>query len=151
MKKFIIYLFSLLLLVSCDNLNWKSSIPDRAVYIDRTLLTEAFELLSVGGYKIFNRENKKITESVGFGGILVFHGYNDEYYAFDLACPYELTQNIQVAPNTEGQVVCPVCGSKFSIGWGTGALYSGPAKEGLRRYQVVYISLANGDKIRVIR
>ncbi len=152
MKKRIVTLLIIsLALVACDGLVWESSIPERSVFVERTLLTEAFDLMSVGGYKIITKDNKKINESVGFGGILLFHGYNDEYFAFDLACPYELNENIRVEPNGTGQAVCPVCGSVYAIGWGTGALQSGVAKEGLKKYQVYYLSLSGGDKIRVLR
>ena len=150
-KRIFILLVVPLFVAGCNGFIWESSIPERAVYVERTLLTEAFELLSVGGYKTITKDNKKINESVGFAGILLFHGYNDEYFAFDLACPYELNENVKVEPNTMGQAVCPICGSVYSLGWGTGALQSGVAKEGLKKYRVIYLYLASGDKIRELR
>jgi nitrite reductase/ring-hydroxylating ferredoxin subunit len=85
-------------------------------------------------------------DRIGFGGILVYTGFDGEYYAFDMSCPYEHQTNVRVYPNDLGQAVCEGCGSVFDIGYGIGNPSSGKAKEVLKKYKttlsgdVLYIS-----------
>lgn len=138
-----------LLFASCEDLN-TTSIPDASVYLEQTINSEAIELRTIGGFKTYT-ETTKYDEAFGYGGLLVIYGFNQEYYAFDLACPYEIDRDIQVVPNSSGQAVCPICGSVFSIGYGSGNRLSGPAEEGLRKYNVYTYEKVSGTTIRVTR
>lgn len=133
-------------LVSCND-NYISSIPDFPVYLELNLTTT---------YPVFrNSYDKSLTfikpitvvDRVGFGGILVCTGFDGEYYAFDMSCPYEAKQNIRVYPNELGQAVCESCGSVFDIGYGVGNPSSGKAKEVLKRYK----TSLNGDILLITR
>ena len=149
MKSIIQYcLFVLLInlsITSCND-NYISSIPDFPVSLELNLTTT---------YPTFkNSYNKSMTftkgitavDRIGFGGILVYTGFDGEYYAFDMSCPYEHQTNVRVYPNGLGQAVCEGCGSVFEIGYGIGNPSSGKAKEVLKRYKttlsgdVLYIS-----------
>jgi nitrite reductase/ring-hydroxylating ferredoxin subunit len=123
---------------SCDD-TYKSSIPDYPVHLELNLAAE---------YSTFrNSTNKSFTfirgitpgipetNYTGFGGILVYSGFDGQYYAFDMSCPYEAKQNIRVHPNDIGQAICDSCKTVFNIGYGIGDPASGPAKETLRRYK----------------
>ena len=77
----------------------------------------------------------KETDRIGFGGILVCTTYEAKYLAFDLACPYEVKQDVRV--KVDGMfAVCEKCGSKFNI-YDDEFAYpvEGPAKHGLKKYK----------------
>ena len=123
-----------------------SSIPDYPVRLQLNLTTTypTFKN-SVNQYLLFEKRIFE-TDMIGFGGILVYTGFDGEYYAFDMACPYESKSTIKVFPNDVGQAVCKECGSVYDIGYGIGNPSSGPADEVLKRYKtsisgdVLYIS-----------
>lgn len=125
----------------CDD-NYRSSIPNVPVYMELNLTAQ---------YPIFkNSTNQSLTfikgkttgvpESAytGFGGLLVYTGLDSEYYAFDMACPYEAEPTVRVYPNETGQAICEKCGSVYEIGFGIGNPSSGPAKEVLKRYRTSF-------------
>ncbi|MDR0995153.1 MAG: (2Fe-2S)-binding protein, partial [Tannerella sp.] len=129
------YLLSLISLAACDT-TYQSSIPDRAVNLKLDLTFEDRGLVGMGGYEIITKP-REANDRLGFGGILVFHAYDDNYYAFDLSCPYEANPNIRVAVDSTGiYAVCPNCGSRFDLSYGLAYPTQGPAKESLRRYAV---------------
>ena len=120
-------------MASCDD-SIQSSIPDYAVYLELNLTST---------YPNFNSPNQSLifpkriieTDRIGYGGILVYIGFDNQYYAFDMSCPYESKASIKVYPNDIGQAVCETCGTVFDIGYGIGNPSSGPAKEVLKRYR----------------
>ena len=148
-NKYPLLLTTILFFVACNDLD-KSSIPDTPVYLERNINAEALELRTIGGYKTYTTY-EKYGDAIGFGGLVIIYGFNEEYYAFDLACPNEINREIRVVPNNAGQAICPTCGSVFSIGYGSGNRVSGPAKEGLRKYQVTTYTSISGLFIRVTR
>jgi nitrite reductase/ring-hydroxylating ferredoxin subunit len=85
---------------------------------------------------------------LGFGGIIVCTGFDGEYYAFDMCCPYEVKRTVLVYPNDIGQAVCKTCGSTFDIVNGSGVLLSGPSKEFLKKYRT---SLSGDNILYVVR
>lgn len=117
----------------------KSIIPDSAVYIERDTRVDpdALILRTPGGYDKITSV-KKQTDRIGYGGILIYHGLNDQMYAFDLACPKEVKRSVKVVPDSlvTGEAICPVCGSVFTVAYGSGNRIAGDAPEGLRRYRV---------------
>ena len=139
--------FSLAIFLGSCNDNVISSIPDFPVYLNLNLTST---------YPTFrNSYNKSLTfetvilatDRVGYGGILVYTGFDGNYYAFDMACPYEVKQSIRVHPNGLGQAVCEGCGSVFDIGYGNGYPASGKAKEALKRYKTIL----SGDVLIISR
>ena len=84
------------------------------------------------------------TSAIGFGGILVIHGFAgsgmaDYYYAYDLACPKELDPTNALLVNDKLEAVCPKCHSRFSIVYGGGTPVQGPAQSPLLPYRVLPI------------
>lgn len=83
-------------------------------------------------------------DRVGFAGILVYSGVdfddnaNSIYYAFDMACTYELSQSAKVYPvvGDFGKVKCSKCGAIYDVSLGFGDPVSGQTKEILRKYKV---------------
>lgn len=134
--KIILYC-GLALLASCEE--YKSVIPDTAVYVERNPLVDAdaLQLNVAGGFDEIKKATKQ-TDRLGYAGILIYHGLDDEIYAFDLACTKEVKRTVRVVTDSlvTGQAVCPVCGSVFNVAYGSGNRLSGDAPEGLRRYRV---------------
>lgn len=84
------------------------------------------------------------TSAIGFGGILVIHGFAgsgtaDYYYAYDLACPKEMDPTNALLVNDKLEAVCPKCHSRFSIVYGGGTPVQGPAQSPLLPYRVLPI------------
>ncbi|NDP22275.1 MAG: hypothetical protein GZ091_14515 [Paludibacter sp.] len=140
-------------LASCDD-SYKSSIPDYFVSLQLNLTTTYPTFKNSSNQFLLFETRVFETDRIGFGGILVCSGVgfddsgNTRYYAYDMACPYEVKNNIKVYPveNDLGKVACEKCGSVYDVGFGFGNPVSGPAKESLKRYRaslsgdVLYIS-----------
>jgi len=145
LKLSILIFFSAIFTGCYDNVI--SSIPDYPVHLQLNLTTTypTFKN-SVNQYLLFKKRIYE-TDYIGYGGILVYSGFDGEYYAFDIACPYEANKDIEVYPNDLGQAVCEKCGSVFDIGYGIGNPSSGPAKEALKRYKTSF----SGDVLNIYR
>ncbi|MDR1973510.1 MAG: hypothetical protein LBQ31_02430 [Bacteroidales bacterium] len=67
-----------------------------------------YDLRTIGGYKIFT--------SQGYAGIIVYHYMENEFLAFDLACPNDYQQGCKVEYNSSTLLLeCKCCGTTFSI------------------------------------
>ncbi|MDR1678317.1 MAG: hypothetical protein LBR81_00875 [Prevotellaceae bacterium] len=143
-------LLGLLFFTACEDVNSNSSIQSYRVYINQNLNQYAIELRTMGGSKTYTEViwNEGVA-AIGYGGVLVIHGYDDNYYAFDMACPKEKKRTVRVQPNGAGQAVCEQCGSVFNIGYGSGNCVSGEAKEALRRFRVSVQASTQGDILQV--
>jgi len=83
-------------------------------------------------------------DRVGYAGIVVYSGIsfddfgNSVYYAFDMACTYEISADAKVYPvkGEIGKVKCIKCGSVYDLSSGFGLPLSGLSKEVLRKYKV---------------
>ncbi|GHS96720.1 hypothetical protein FACS189421_02250 [Bacteroidia bacterium] len=132
--------FVALLLLSCDE-ELISRIPNAPVEIsvylkiEQQLLYATESFVKVGGK----------VRSIGFGGVLLIYGFDmnggdvGTFYAYDLACPYEVDSNTRVIPDTEGKATCPRCGSVYDTMWGTGFPdINSVSKYPLKSYVVVH-------------
>jgi len=133
-----------------------SSIPNYPVNLQLNL-TSTYSTFknSVNQYLLFEKRINTY-DAVGYGGILVCSGIglddsgNSQYYAFDMACPYEVDKDIKVYPDKDGlgTVVCEKCRSVYDVGYGSGHPVSGPAKDAkeiLKRYK----TSLNGDNLYI--
>ncbi|MDO4707774.1 MAG: hypothetical protein Q4A61_05060 [Porphyromonadaceae bacterium] len=95
------------------------------------------ELLTPGGM-VRLTQPIRLTDALGYGGLLVVRSLTEEaFYAYDLACPNELSGVKQVEIVDE-RAVCPACHSVFDVLLSYGAPVAGPAKRPLRPYQTYY-------------
>ncbi|MDD4362549.1 MAG: hypothetical protein PHF48_08930 [Bacteroidales bacterium] len=132
MKK-IIALFLILAFASCGR--YQSSIPESPVFMRRNLNT--INCLFPGDY-YYITEPQTATDRLGYGGLVLVRGFDDQYYAYDLACPVECRTDVRVGqPNEVLEVACPQCGETYQLGFGMGTPSTGVSKEGLKRYSVV--------------
>ncbi|MDR2147548.1 MAG: (2Fe-2S)-binding protein [Tannerella sp.] len=132
--KYIIFL--LFIFVSCEEA--ENPIPIRRVYLTLDLTFEDKDLKAIPSYKAFTVRDVNLAqgESVGFGGVLVVHDMLGAYKAFDLACAYEVRQDVTVQVDNEVlYAVCPVCGTQYDVGTGNGAP-NGKSRHYLRMYSV---------------
>jgi nitrite reductase/ring-hydroxylating ferredoxin subunit len=145
---------TVVLLHSCEG-PYVSPIPDYPVSMNLNLTANypTFKN-SVGQFLVFTKP-VKVTDFVGYGGILVCTGVmmddygNSQYFAFDLSCPHEAlaTTRVNPLPDKLGEVQCTECGSVYNAGFGFGEPLSGPSKHPLKRYKVVL----QGDVLYIYR
>lgn len=132
-------------LVSCDD-SYRSAIPDYPVQLDLNLTTTYPTFKNTYNKTLIFETKRYQTDYLGYGGILVYIGFDGNYYAFDMSCPYEVKPGTKVRPNDKGQAICDSCKTVFDISYGIANPISGPAKQTLRRYKaflsgdVLYIS-----------
>jgi hypothetical protein len=115
---------------------YESSIPDAAVYLKRNIYT--YNLNGSGSYLyIDSKAYKTADESIGYGGILIVHSYDETYYAFDLSCPVEHSKKVLIGKPDQGLFCeCDSCGEKYYLGDGTGTPQNNITKKPLRSYTV---------------
>ena len=133
-KFHLILLYVTLSFGSCRD-NIQSAIPDYPVSLQLNLTSTYPTFRNSYNKSLTFTKGVSVTDRVGFGGILVYTGFDGTYSAFDMACPYEIKSTVRVYPNDIGQAVCEKCGSVFDIGYGIGNPSAGPAKEALKRYK----------------
>lgn len=98
---------------------------------------DAPTLLSPGGVATFIKP-KYVYQYVGYGGVVVFHNFEDTFVAFDLACPNEVDANVLLnVDSIPGEAICQLCGSIFDIGYSRGYPVAGPCKCPMRQYGVM--------------
>jgi nitrite reductase/ring-hydroxylating ferredoxin subunit len=107
------------------------------VYLRLDLSNKDKELRPINSSKAYTEKNINMNiERAGFGGVLVVHAVDDRFHAFDLACPHEASRSVLLAADENNlYAVCPRCGSKYDIAFGTGAP-EGVSKYYLKRYTV---------------
>jgi nitrite reductase/ring-hydroxylating ferredoxin subunit len=134
------------IILGCDD-TYISSIPNYPVSLQLNL-TSTYPIFknSINQFLIFQKP-VTATDRIGYGGILVYTGFDQEYYAFDMACPYEAKSTIRVKPNDLGQAICDSCKTVYDISLGLGIPISGPSKEMLRKYK----TSVDGDYLYVFR
>lgn len=135
--RYCLVIFILAFSVESCNDNVISSIPDFPVYLNLNLTSTYPTFRNSVNQSLVFEKAISVTDRIGYGGILVYTGFDGEYYAFDMACPYEAKQTIRVHPNDIGQAICESCGSVYEIGYGIGYPSSGKAKEALKRYKAI--------------
>ncbi|MGM9758847.1 MAG: hypothetical protein ACI30I_01860 [Parabacteroides sp.] len=130
-------------LFSCDTAE-QSDIPYSNVYFKIDLRFQDKELNALLANKTFMTP-RYAGEAMGYSGILVVHGLNDVFYAYELCCPYEARREIRIEVDSTGLYgICPQCQSKYDIVNG-GYPVEGPARNYLRTCNVH----ANGSELVV--
>lgn len=125
----IIFLTIAFLLFSCKKEN-QQTIPDVAVSfrIDPTSALYS-DLNPIGGW---------VYVTGGYRGILLYHLSQDEFLAFDRACPYDYEKPAaQVEIESSGiTLIDSCCLSRFIIL--DGSPFAGPARNSLKQYRTSY-------------
>lgn len=127
----------------CDT-SYVSSIPSLPVNIKLDLNGKYANMRNPNQFLLYDKRIED-ADRIGFGGVIIYASANyDEYsrvihYAYDMACPVEISTTARVFPIVTGfigQAKCEKCGSVYDLSQGFGNPISGPSKEILRRYRV---------------
>ena len=138
-RRLVILFFAVGLLFACDH-PIISPVPSALVSLKIDLNNYDSDLIPALAAKSFTKP-RLATDRLGFGGVLVVHGYNSngvlDYLAYDLACPHEVDRSVRIVPDDEGKARCPKCGSVYITMWGMGTPEAASvSKYPLRSYQV---------------
>ena len=124
------------LLTACTEPNPIDNYPV-ALRLDLTFNDKALRTVpSAATYTHYSHPISSAYRAFGFGGVLVVHGVDAEFYAFDLSCPYENRSSVRVEPDSDIiYAVCPQCGTKYLINNGSGVPVEGVGRHGLKPYK----------------
>ena len=98
--KYIKVLPLLILFLSCKKTD---NFPEYPVVLEFSITATAPELAALNSYREFTKP-ANINQRLGLGGILIFHTVEDKFYAFDMACPYEVKADTKVHFNNLRQL-----------------------------------------------
>ena len=132
--------------IACDK-SYESSIP--SVQFSLSYSTSTFPIITTPGQFDKVNMNGKSTRynhtfnrpPYGYAGILlgksVFSTDNNEYVAFDAACPVEARRDVSVNLELDGlgTAICPTCQTKYNLS--NGGFPEGIGTEYLKRYNVI--------------
>lgn len=131
----IVLLLAAVSLAACKT-EVKTSVPSTRVSLEFNILRDAPTLNAIGGVASFVKP-KYIGQYLGYGGVVVFHNFDDRFVAFDLACPNEVDPQVRLnVDSIPGEAVCPQCGAVFDIGYGHGYPVAGDCRNPMRQYGV---------------
>ena len=123
----LLLLLLLLFVYSCEE-DTECSFP--ATNVNTTYHYADLAQIGVPEYKI------DTTVPGSYAGIIIFRKSQEEFIAYDLACPYELPAQCRLTIENTYTLVCPCCSSKFNLYYGS--VDEGPARCGLKKYTTYY-------------
>lgn len=136
MNKALLCLIVTLSLSACHpDINLDSPVPRTPVSLDINIMVDAPGLDTQGGFYTIT-EPQRYGQYIGYSGIVIFHGFDDRFYAFDLCCPVECERDKRITPTMAGVATCGECKTEYDIGFGSGQPTRGDSKFPLRRYTV---------------
>ncbi|MCE5175631.1 MAG: hypothetical protein ABFC90_05175 [Bacteroidales bacterium] len=132
------WLFLVLFLISAGCDGFDSSIPDAYVYVKRDITATK---LNEPNTTCYISKSNLANEGLGYGGIIIVHAFDGEYYAFDLSCPVEHESDIRIGYADQSLICkCDSCGEEYELGFGLGTPKNHKSKEALRRYKVTIVN-----------
>lgn len=130
-----VLMLTVLLIDGCGNdVNIKNPVPDAPVDCTVNIMRDA-PALDIAGNSLVITRPLTTNQYIGYSGLVIVHGLDDVFYAFDLCCPHEHQRDIRIECSMIS-AKCPECSSTFDIGFGTGMPTDGPSEYTLRRYHV---------------
>lgn len=149
MKRLGIAIILLLALSSCEDINWQSSVPNMPVNYTLYITREHPHFVVENGYQTMTITKKQFQEQyLGYAGLLVWVGMDNQYYAADLCCPHCLKRNKPL--QVDGlYAVCPICSEQFDISYGICNPTQGVTKEPLQRYNTSFRMKATGNELYI--
>lgn len=120
---------------SCKKEKNNGSIPNVTVNL--------YLALSLPEYAALNSVGNSIEISGGYKGILVYHRFQNEFVAFELACPYDPLESGAIVQKDSSNVIGVDynCGSKFYLT--DGSILEGPSNKPLKQYQTSFDAGSN--------
>lgn len=150
MQRYSIILLLCVLLISCENNNYRSSVPSVPVNFTLYITREYPHFVVENGYQAMTiTESKYEREYVGYAGLLLWVGMDGNYHAADLCCPHCLKRNRPV--ELDGlYAVCPICDEHYELSYGFALPTKGETHEPLRTYRTQVVNNVTGIALRVI-
>jgi len=142
-------LMAALLLCSCKDTTFKSSVPVYPVRVKinmdlgefvhfRNQVQGDYIEVHKDGFSYNGKWVYPLGDAMyGYGGVLVYVGING-YDAYDLACPYCAGRGQCQTCTIDGiYAVCPHCGEQYDLASGTAMPQKSISKETLKRLKIV--------------
>jgi len=137
LSKILLITLSLLIFVSCAKKK-KEIIPNTYVNFTIRLDDPMFTNLHAIGNSVIITSEYAGRSSAGYdyNGIIVYRFSEDEFYAFDRTCPYNISNSISVTTeNTSDPIAkCPECGSEYVLPSLAFPTEKGPSRVPLKQY-----------------
>ena len=71
-------------------------------------------------------------------GVIVYNNSGDEYYAFDMTCPFDLPNSVAVELDGSSVAICPQCGTHYILPSNGYPSTEGPGKWPLKQYRAFF-------------
>lgn len=150
MRKWICIFMLVLLLGSCQNTTFVSSVPSYPVWLDLTHawyphFVPAGDTPIPGQGMTFTTLRTDWGDRIGYAGIVVYITIFEQYEAWDLCCPHCVERKPMELDG--GLCRCQKCGEEYILFDGTGVPSQGISKEPLRRYTCIYQKAGANSKV----
>lgn len=125
------------MLTGCEDVNRRSPVPYVPVNYTLHITREYPHFMVEHGFQTMAITQKKFErEYIGYAGLLIWIGMDNQYHAADLCCPNCLQKNQPV--QVDGlYAICPICDEHFDLSSGYPFPTKGITKFPLRVYQAV--------------
>ena len=125
------------MLTGCEDVNRRSPVPYVPVNYTLHITREYPHFMVDHGFQTMAITQKKFErEYIGYAGLLIWIGMDNQYHAADLCCPNCLQKNLPV--QVDGlYAICPTCNEHFDLSSGYPFPTKGITKFPLRVYQAV--------------
>ena len=132
---------TLILFSSCEK-SANHPVPKVAVYFQIDLQSDPeFIRLSATGnsQRIYAATLGLFNLGYDNNGLLIYNAGSNEFYVFDLTCPYDIPESIAIESETTSAIAtCPECGTEYVLpSWGTPTV-DGPGTWPLQKYRAYY-------------
>jgi nitrite reductase/ring-hydroxylating ferredoxin subunit len=141
----------ILVFAACDdNARSGNPVPYAPVQYTINITTEYPNFKKENGFAVLPAITKPRYdyEYVGYGGLLVWVGMDNEYHAADLCCPNCLKP---AKPITADGIfaICPTCGEQYDISYGYNLPTKGKSQYPLKTYSVQEQTYSVDTKLRI--
>ena len=137
LSKILLITLSLLIFVTCAKKK-EEIIPNTYVNFTIRLDDPKFtDLHAIGNSVIITNEYAgRSSAGYDYNGIIVYRFSEDEFYAFDRTCPFNISNSISVTTeNTSDPIAeCPECGSEYVLPSLAFPTEKGPSRVPLKQY-----------------
>ena len=145
-----IYIVCAMLFCACENLNYRSSVPNMLVHYTLNITREHPHFIAENGFQTITVTSTLYEhEYLGYAGLLIWTTLDGQYHAADLACPNCLKPNKPVEIDML-YAVCPLCDEHFDLSYGYAIPTKGITREPLRKYQALLYQSATERTLRII-
>ena len=139
----------MLAIVSCEEVNYRSSVPNSPVNYTIHITREHPNFVVANGFQTMSvTERKFVEEYLGYAGLLIWVGMDGNYHAADLCCPNCVKKHKPLY--VDGlYATCELCGEQYDISFGYAIPTKGLTREPLKKYNTIYRNMATGAQLHI--